>query len=471
MSGGWCGGPAEVCVRLRMRVQVRTGLALRQLGLALRVGSLAGAVLLLTASGPVVGLPASSQAALGAGASGGAGTVAAKQDLGAARLTISPRNGAARVRPDLGVVVAVANGTLGVVTVRSQTGATVPGVVSADRRSWRTRWALAPGGSYVVHAAATGRNGTTAAASSKFTTLQAPQTIAVSDVTPNPGETVGVGMPIMVDFDRPVLNKDQVERSLEVRSAKAVQGAWHWMSDQRAIFRTRSYWQPHQQVSLVAHLTGVQAASGVFGTRDYTASFRIGTANVSRVDVKTDRMVVSRDGKRARDVGISAGRGGSWMFTTTSGVHAVMGKFNPVVMTSAWMGVTDPKDPRYYKLTVFDAVRISATGEYVHSAPWSVWAQGHENVSHGCVNASPEFAAWFYSISQRGDIVTVTGTDRALPWDSGYGFWQASWSQWLQGSALKHTVTTTPVPGFSMPGFGAAPSTAPSSGRAPVPRY
>jgi lipoprotein-anchoring transpeptidase ErfK/SrfK len=192
-------------------------------------------------------------------------------------------------------------------------------------------------------------------------------------------------------------------------------------------------------------MAGVRAAKDVYGTEDARVRFRVGDANVSKVDVANHRMVVTRNGKKVRDVGISAGRGGSWMFTTTSGVHAVMRKASPVVMTSAWMGVTDPADPRYYKLTVFDAVQISNSGEYVHSAPWSVWAQGSMNVSHGCVNASPEFAAWFYGISQRGDIVNVTGTDRELEWDNGYGYWQSSWKQWLQGSALGHPVATTPI--------------------------
>ena len=457
---------------MRVWVRGRLSSAARQLGLAVRVGSLAGAVLLLTASGPVVGAPASSHAAAGAGAgaaaSGGAGVVAAR--AAPARLTISPGDGAAKVRPDLGVTVAVASGTLRDVAVRTKAGARVPGVLSRDHARWRTRWALAPGTSYVVHATAVGRDGRATAASSGFSTLAAQQTIAISDVTPNPGESVGVGMPIIVDFDQPVRNKAQVEQSLEVRSAAAVEGAWHWMGDQRVIFRTRAYWQPHQRVSLVAHLTGVSAAPGVYGIQDTTTSFQVGSANLSRVNVATHRMTVSRDGQRVRDVGISAGRGGSWMFTTTSGIHAVMGKFNPTVMTSAWMGVTDPKDPRYYKLTVYDAVQISASGEFVHSAPWSVWAQGHENVSHGCVNASPEFAAWFYGIAQRGDIVVVTGTDRALPWDGGWGFWQASWQQWLQGSALKRAATTTAVPSFASALPGAAART-PATGSVPVPRY
>ena len=447
---------------------MRLGLTVRRLALAGKLGSLAAAVLLLTASGPVGG--ASASRATSRAGSATASPPAAASPQPAARLLISPRDGAAEVRPDLGVTVRVADGTLRGVVVRSRAGDKVPGVLSADRTSWRTRWALAPGSSYVVRATAVGGDGHVTTASSRFTTLAATQTIAVSDVTPNPGETVGIGMPIIVDFDRPVGDKAAVERSLEVRSATAVQGAWHWMSDQRVIFRTRSYWRAHQRVSLVAHLTGVQAAPGVYGTQDTTVSFQVGTANVSKVNTVTHRMTVVRDGRKVQDTGISAGRGGSWMFTTTSGIHAVMGKFNPTVMTSAWMGVTDPKDPRYYKLTVYYAVQISASGEYVHSAPWSVWAQGHENVSHGCVNASPQFAAWFYGIAQRGDIVVVTGTDRPLPWDNGYGFWQASWRQWVQGSALGHAVTTTATPSYAA-APAAPPSAAASPSPAPTPRY
>jgi lipoprotein-anchoring transpeptidase ErfK/SrfK len=419
-------------------------LGARRLDLTVKLVALVGVALLFTASGPVVGSQASSEPT-GPGA-GGAGRIAAsaRDDAGAARVTITPRNGASDVRPDLGVMVKVGNGALLDVVVSPKNGSPVPGALSRDRSSWRTRWTLAPGRSYVVRATATGRNGSTATTTSRFTTLEASQTIAVSDVTPSPDETVGVGMPIIVDFDRPVLNKDQVERALEVRSARPVEGAWRWTGDQQVIFRTRKYWRAHQQVTLVAHMAGVRAAKDVYGTEDVTVRFRVGDANVSKVDVANHRMVVTRNGKKVRDVGISAGRGGSWMFTTTSGVHAVMRKASPVVMTSAWMGVTDPADPRYYKLTVFDAVQISNSGEYVHSAPWSVWAQGSVNVSHGCVNASPEFAAWFYGISQRGDIVNVTGTDRELEWNNGYGYWQSSWKQWLQGSALGHPVTTTP---------------------------
>jgi lipoprotein-anchoring transpeptidase ErfK/SrfK len=420
---------------------VRLSAGVRELSLAGKVVALMGSALLLTASGTIVG-QAAQKDANAAPHSAEPGSV----DLPAApRLTITPRDGTGKARPDLGVVVKVTKGTLSRVTVRTKDseGSSLPGNLSSDHRTWRTRWTLAPDTSYSVRATAVSPEGRTTTKTSTFSTLPAEQTIAISDVTPNADETVGVGMPITVTFDRSVANKDWVERALEVRSTKAAQGAWRWVSDQQVIFRTKKYWEPHQQVTLIAHMAGVRAAKDVYGTSDLTKTFRIGDANISVVNAKTHRMVVSRNGKRVRDVGISVGRGGSWMFTTTSGVHAVMRKASPVVMTSAWMGVTDPKDPRYYKLTVFDAVQISNSGEYVHSAPWSVWAQGNSNVSHGCVNASPEFAEWFYGISQRGDIVTVTGTDRVLEWNNGYGYWQMPWKQWLEGSALKSPVITT----------------------------
>jgi lipoprotein-anchoring transpeptidase ErfK/SrfK len=424
---------------------------------ARRLAALVGAALLLTASGVIVGLTASQRVTGHGGTPAATRTAPVQGAAGAPRVTITPRDGAAQVRPDLGVLVTVTDATLHEVVVRSK-GATVPGVLSPDHTSWRTRWTLVPGRSYAVRATAIGRDGKAVTAASTFTTMKAPESVAVSDITPNPGETVGVGMPIVVSFDRAVRNQDRVERALEVRSTKPAQGAWRWVSDQQVIFRTQKYWQPHQRITLVAHLAGVRAATDVYGTQDSTVRFRIGDANRSRIDTRTHRMVVRRNGRRVRDVGISAGRGGSWMFTTTNGVHAVMGKASPVVMTSAWMGVTDPADPRYYKLTVYDAVQISNSGEYVHSAPWSLWAQGSVNVSHGCVNASPEFAAWFYAISQRGDIVTVTGTGRQLEWDNGWGYWQLPFKQWLRGSALGRPVTTAQAAGASVPSTSHVPA-------------
>jgi hypothetical protein len=122
-------------------------------------------------------------------------------------------------------------------------------------------------------------------------------------------------------------------------------------------------------------------------------------------------------------------------YPTTSGVHVVLEKTPSIIMDSATVGI--PKgDPDYYYEKVDWDVRISWSGEFVHSAPWSTSSQGHANVSHGCVNASPTDAAWFYSLSRRGDIVIVMNTGRPLASGNGWTDWNMDWEHWLAGSAI-----------------------------------
>jgi lipoprotein-anchoring transpeptidase ErfK/SrfK len=80
------------------------------------------------------------------------------------------------------------------------------------------------------------------------------------------------------------------------------------------------------------------------------------------------------------------------------------------------------------------ATRISNSGEFVHSAPWSVAQQGNSNVSHGCINLSPENAKWFFDNVKKGDVVinVNTGGPNLKPWD-GFGDWQIPWGQWVSG--------------------------------------
>ncbi|GAA1545808.1 L,D-transpeptidase LdtMt2 [Actinomadura kijaniata] len=346
-------------------------------------------------------------------------------------IAVIPADGTAAARPDRGIVVTALRGTLTRVAARAG-GRPVPGRLSADRRVWRSRWTLRPG---AVHAVAA--TGTAGSATARFTTLRPAQTFRIADVTPLPGETVGVGMPLIVTFDRPIADRAAVERALEVRMSRRVAGAWRWTDARQAVFRPRRYWPAGQRVTLLAHTAGVRSAPGVFGAADHVAGFRVGPSRISVVDVRRHRMTVRVNGRPARSAGISAGKGGTRAYTTTSGVHLTMAKGDPVIMTSDWMGVTDRKDPRYYRKEVRHAVQISASGEYVHAAPWSVAQQGRANVSHGCVNASPEFARWFYDQTLRGDVVLITGTDRPLEWNNGWGYWQIPWTRWVMGSALR----------------------------------
>lgn len=352
-----------------------------------------------------------------------------------AKVSISPANGAAASLPEAPIVVKASAGKLGKVSVQSA-GVPIPGTFDKKHRQWRSSRTLTPGTKYTVTATASS-GGKTTTATSSFQTLAPKATFAIADITPMPDETIGVGMPIIVKFDKPIYNPADVERALKVTSDEPAEGAWRWTSRQEAVYRTKEYWKPHQSVRLSATLAGVRGAQDTYGTKDYARSFKIGDSHISTVDTRTHQMTVQVDGKTARTSPISAGKGGERKYTTTNGVHAVMGKQSPVTMTSGWDGVTDSSDPNYYSLTVYQAVQISSSGEYVHSAPWSVGSQGHANVSHGCVNAPPGFAQWFYDLSRRGDIVKITGTDRELESDNGYGYWQLSWADWLKGSALR----------------------------------
>ena len=51
-----------------------------------------------------------------------------------------------------------------------------------------------------------------------------------------------------------------------------------------------------------------------------------------------------------------------------------------VVMDSTSRG-RSRGDPDYYRLDVYNMMRISWSGEYIHSAPWSVGSQGYANVN------------------------------------------------------------------------------------------
>ena len=85
-------------------------------------------------------------------------------------------------------------------------------------------------------------------------------------------------------------------------------------------------------------------------------------------------------------------------------------------MDAATVGI-EPGDPEYYNIPdVQYAQRVTYSGEFLHAAPWSVYAQGSSNVSHGCVGMSTDNGAWLFSITHRGDPVEVTGTE---PWTRG----------------------------------------------------
>jgi lipoprotein-anchoring transpeptidase ErfK/SrfK len=332
-------------------------------------------------------------------------------------------------------IVVHTGGTLGAVSVvNTATGALLTGALSKDDRTWTSTEPLGYGSSYRVAVTAIGRHGATASQTGTVTTLS-PAAQAFTSVVPAPGQPdVGVGQPIVVRFDKDVTDRAAAEKVLQVTSNPPQAGSWFWMSNTEAHYRPQQYWQPGTVVTLTARLYGVDLGDGVYGHSDRSETFRIHDSWVAKADGATEQMQIFHGGQLVKTVPISLGSRG---FPSHSGPHVISDKQPSIVMDSCTYGVC--KGQRgYYRERVDLDERISNDGEFVHSAPWSVGQQGDSNVSHGCVNLSPDNARWFYDHFGLGDVVEITNSGGApLPvWDT-YGDWELPWSQWQAGSALQ----------------------------------
>ncbi|MEV6741414.1 Ig-like domain-containing protein [Streptomyces sp. NPDC051104] len=63
-------------------------------------------------------------------------------------------------------------------------------------------------------------------------------------IVPEPDGTVGVTMPISIEFSDPVATpaRAAIERHLKVTTSTPVTRAWHWFSSRRGDFRPKTFW-------------------------------------------------------------------------------------------------------------------------------------------------------------------------------------------------------------------------------------
>jgi lipoprotein-anchoring transpeptidase ErfK/SrfK len=308
-------------------------------------------------------------------------------------------------------------------------GGAVKGAMDAAKTTWTSTAKLGFGARYTVIAEATNATGQKTTKTSAFTTAKASKTVFPA-VSPLRGTTVGVGMPIRVYFDNPVTDRKEALARMKVTTSVPTVGGWHWFSNTEVHWRPKTYWKAGTKVALDTDLRGVSLGPGTYGSEnaDRHIEFRIGASHVSVADAKTHRMKVYVNGKLVQDFPASLGKEVAGRYTHT-GVHIVTEKKRSMTMDSTTFGLA--LDAGGYKVPVQFATRISNSGEFVHSAPWSVAQQGSSNVSHGCVNLAPANAAWFFGISQPGDVVSVTGTPVPLTSkDTDVPDWNIRWSQW-----------------------------------------
>jgi lipoprotein-anchoring transpeptidase ErfK/SrfK len=154
-------------------------------------------------------------------------------------------------------------------------------------------------------------------------------------------------------------------------------------------------------------------------------SFNIGDAHVYKVNIVTDRMRVFSNGKLLRTLPVTTGQQPA--YTTRSGTKVIIEKFPSKDMNSETVGITGAD--AYNIHGVQWAMRVTYSGEFA--------SQGHANVSHGCTGLSTADADWLYHMTNVGDVVEYTGTNKPMTLTNGYGDWNESFAQYKQGSALR----------------------------------
>ena len=365
------------------------------------------------------------------GGSAGPGGSGGSSPAASVKLGFSPADGATSADPAQGISVTASGGTIKSVQVTGPglAAGSVPGTLNGPATAWHSTWALPVSTTLTVTATAVDPSGHSVTEHATFKTLTPAQTFT-TQIFEGFKQTYGVGMPIILNFSRPITDRAAVERALTITTSKPVVGAWYWDNSQTLAFRPRDYWPANTTVSFTGHLDGVQGAPGVYGYHTLTQQFTIGRSLIVVASTSTHHMNLYRNGKLFRHWPISTGRPGD---NTPDGTYLTIEKGNPVLMTGPG-----------YSIEVPWSVRFTWSGDYLHDAYWSVGEQGFTNVSHGCVNMAPADAEFYYKMAVPGDPVTVTGSPRGGTWDNGWTYWFLNWSQLLRGSALHEAVTAGP---------------------------
>ncbi|MFF7179117.1 Ig-like domain-containing protein [Streptomyces sp. NPDC008121] len=349
-------------------------------------------------------------------------------------VTIAPKDGADAVATSGALKVTAEQGKLTTVTVADSKGTEVEGKLAADGSSWQPVAHLAAGTQYKVHAIAKDAEGRESAKDTTFTTL-VPKNTFIGHYTPEDGSTVGVGMPVSVNFTRGITNPEAVEKAVKVTAEPSVPIEGHWFGNDRLDFRPENYWAAGTKVTVELNLDGVEGRPGVYGKQKKKISFTIGRRQVSTVDASAKTMKVERDGKIIRTIPITAGAPST---TTYNGQMVISEKYKVTRMNGATVGFGGEYDIK----DVPHAMRLSTSGTFVHGNYWaSAGTFGSANVSHGCVGlrdargagdgSTP--AAWFYDRSLIGDVVVVKNSkDKQIAPDNGLNGWNMSWSEWTK---------------------------------------
>ena len=317
------------------------------------------------------------------------------------------------------------------VEVKDADGDEVKGTLDKDKKAFTPAEALDWGKTYTVTVNGTPSGDKGGTTTSTFTVMKKPSKLVRVTSFLGDGQTVGVGMPMIVKFGRSIPQKyrDDVQRRMTVTASPAQEGIWHWISPTEVHYRPKTYWKAYTKIFYKVQLAGVPMGDGWYGRSDLTVDLKVGRSFVMTVSNKTKKMTVKQDGKVIKTIPVSLGKKST---PSSSGTMLVIEKKRHTVFDT--MAELGPK--KGYRTEIDYAQRITWSGQFIHAAPWSEGVQGRTNVSHGCVNISMAMGKWLFARTMPGDPITVSGTEEKLKNGNGWTDWNTSWAEYKKGSAI-----------------------------------
>ncbi|MET7368606.1 Ig-like domain-containing protein [Streptomyces sp. NPDC005566] len=359
-------------------------------------------------------------------------------------IRIVPKDGAENVGARSRIMVTVPDGRLERVKVTRMEDAErkeVRGEIAKDGRSWAPQdaaYRLGLAGKYSVEAVAVDEVGHRSARNTTFTTL-VPKDRFIGYFKPENRSTVGTGMIVSFDFNRPVKHRAAVEKAIRITAEPETEVVGHWFGKDRLDFRPATYWKPGTEVTVDVGLRDVKGAPGVYGSQKKKVTFRVGRSQTSVVDALNHTMEVRSDGELVSTVPITAG---AKKTTTYNGKMVVSELHEMTRMDSRTVGFGGEYDIK----DVPHAIRLTKSGTFLHGNYWeSPDIFGSDNTSHGCIGlrdvkggSSDTPAGWFFERTLVGDVVEVINSaDTTVAPDNGLGGWNLGWDRWKAGSALR----------------------------------
>lgn len=392
-------------------------------------------------------------------------------------LTVTPTDGSTGVGLDATIQVTAQNAAVSsVAVVENGDHDALTWATSNGNTEWTYAGGLDLNTAYTVTATAVSPAGGETVATSAFHTITSARRLLSTVLYVSNGDTVGVAMPVEIEFNTPIPVADQpgIIAHIAVVSNPPQLGGWYWFDAEDVHYRPESYWDSGTQVTVDADLNGVDAGNGYWGLGDWSESFTIGAAHLTVVNTQSRQMQVYDGDSAATEQLIDSwptntGKPG---YDTISGILVVL-YHTPVVQMNSCQTFHTPAacgGDDTYNEAVYDDSAVSADGYFIHAAPWvcygnscSLYPYGDTNSSHGCINLSTANAVTYYAWSQVGDPVQVVGSVLEASYSDGEGDWQTPWSEFAPGGqdvpsnaaippAAPPTDVATPTPAASVAG-------------------